>query len=37
VREQQLNDLKWRAHCAELETKMKLAAMGAGDWDELPF
>ena len=37
VREQQLNDLKWRARCAELETKMKLAAMGAGDWNELPF
>ena len=37
VREQQLNDLKWKAHCAELETKMKLAAMGVDSWDELPL
>lgn len=35
VREQQLNELKWKAHQAE--AKAVISAMDASNWDELPF
>ena len=35
VREQQLNELKWKAQRAE--AKAVINAMDASNWDELPF
>ena len=35
VREQQLNELKWKARQAE--AKAVINAMDASNWDELPF
>ena len=35
VREQQLNELKWKAQRAE--AKAVINAMGACDWNKLPF
>jgi hypothetical protein len=35
VREQRLNELKWKAHQAE--ARAVINAMDASNWDELPF